>query len=64
MTTGVAIYGGNISVSFAETTSVKFFELSEDQIDAYVATGDSLDKAGGMEFKRWVDCSLKVSRRL
>lgn len=47
VTTGVAIYGGNISVSFAETTSVKFFELSEDQIDAYVATGDSLDKAGG-----------------
>ena len=47
VTTGVAIYGEGISISFAETTSVKFFELSEDQIDAYVATGDSLDKAGG-----------------
>lgn len=47
VTTGVAIYGEGISISFAETTSVKFFELTEDQIDAYVATGDSLDKAGG-----------------
>ena len=46
VTTGVAIYGDGISISFAETTSVTFFELSEDQIDAYVATGDSLDKAG------------------
>ena len=46
VTTGVAIYGEGCSISFAETTSVKFFELSEDQIDAYVATGDSLDKAG------------------
>lgn len=46
VTTGVAIYGEDISISFAETTSVKFFELTEDQIDAYVATGDSLDKAG------------------
>ncbi|MCK1996559.1 Maf family protein [Psychrobacillus psychrodurans] len=46
VTTGVAIYGEGCSISFAETTSVKFFDLPEDQIDAYVATGDSLDKAG------------------
>lgn len=46
VTTGVAIYGEGCSISFAETTLVKFFELSEGQIDAYVATGDSLDKAG------------------
>ena len=46
VTTGVAIYGEGFSISFAETTSVKFFELSEGQIEAYVATGDSLDKAG------------------
>ncbi len=46
VTTGVAIYGEGCSISFAETTSVKFFDLPEGQIDAYVATGDSLDKAG------------------
>jgi septum formation protein len=46
VTTGVAIYGEGCSISFAETTSVKFFDLPEVQIDAYVATGDSLDKAG------------------
>lgn len=46
VTTGVAIYGEGCSISFAETTSVKFFDIPEGQIDAYVATGDSLDKAG------------------
>lgn len=47
VTTGVAIYGERHSISFVETTLVKFFDLSEEHIDAYVATGDSLDKAGG-----------------
>ena len=32
--------------SFVETTDVTFYELAEDEIDAYVATGDPLDKAG------------------
>ena len=31
VTTGVAIYGEGISISFAETTLVTFFELSEDK---------------------------------
>ena len=31
---------------FVETTSVTFWELSDAQIDAYVATGEPLDKAG------------------
>ena len=31
---------------FVETTAVTFWELSEAQIDAYVATGEPLDKAG------------------
>ncbi|SDM80279.1 septum formation protein [Psychrobacillus sp. OK028] len=46
VTTGVAIYGEGTSISFAETTLVKFFDLSDEHIDAYIATGDSLDKAG------------------
>lgn len=45
--TGVSIQGGGVSISFAETTLVKFYELTNEQMDAYVATGDSLDKAGG-----------------
>lgn len=32
--------------SFVETTDVEFWPLSEAQIDAYVATGEPLDKAG------------------
>ena len=34
------------SVSFVETTDVTFYKLTEAEIDAYVATGDPMDKAG------------------
>ncbi|SER85511.1 nucleoside triphosphate pyrophosphatase [Psychrobacillus sp. OK032] len=44
--TGVSIHGAGTSIGFAESTLVKFYELTDEQIDAYVATGDSLDKAG------------------
>lgn len=44
--TGVSIQGAGISIGFTETTTVQFYELTEEQIDAYVASGDSLDKAG------------------
>lgn len=44
--TGVSIQGSGTSISFAESTHVTFYELTDEQIDAYVATGDSLDKAG------------------
>ncbi len=29
-----------------ETTDVTFFELSEDEISAYIASGEPMDKAG------------------
>ena len=32
--------------SFVETSDVEFYELTDDQIDAYVASGEPLDKAG------------------
>lgn len=32
--------------SFVETTSVSFFPLTDAEIDAYVATGEPMDKAG------------------
>ncbi len=34
------------AVSFVETTDVEFWPLSEAQINAYVATGEPMDKAG------------------
>jgi len=35
-----------ISFSFSESTRVKFRELTDPEIEAYVATGEPLDKAG------------------
>ena len=40
---------GNVSLafrSFAETSQVTFKELSTEQINAYIATGETIDKAG------------------
>ncbi len=47
VTTGVAVRlaGGSIVVESA-TTEVRFRPLSEEEIEAYVATGEPLDKAG------------------
>ena len=43
---GVCIaYSGGIA-AFTETTSVTFRELTDEEIQAYVATGSPLDKAG------------------
>lgn len=44
--TGVALVSGDAFYSFAESTDVTFKELSARQIDAYIATGDPMDKAG------------------
>lgn len=44
--TGVCIVrDGNVE-SFVDITDVTFYELSHDEIDAYVATGEPMDKAG------------------
>ena len=44
--TGVALVSADGERSFAETTTVTFRDLSEDEIAAYVATGEPMDKAG------------------
>lgn len=44
--TGVTIFNGREPKSFYIQTKVKFFELTEDEIDWYVSTGECDDKAG------------------
>ena len=44
--TAVNILSEDRAVSFSESTYVKFREISEDLLDLYLSTGDSLDKAG------------------
>ena len=44
--TGVCICRNGRSMSFSECTEVEFYELSADDIESYVSTGDPMDKAG------------------
>ncbi len=45
--TGVSVWrDGREEINFAETARVEFWELLDSEIDAYVATGEPLDKAG------------------
>lgn len=44
--TGVCIACGDNVNSFAQESKVKFYELTADEIEAYVATGEPMDKAG------------------
>jgi septum formation protein len=45
--TGVAIVKNNETTSFFEKTEVEFWKLSEEEIQTYIKTGESFDKAGG-----------------
>ncbi len=44
--TGVCIVLDGSAESFVDITDVTFYELTHDEIDAYVATGEPMDKAG------------------
>lgn len=44
--TGVCIACDGCMESFVDITDVTFYELSNSEIDAYVATGEPMDKAG------------------
>ena len=44
--TGCAIFHKDKFVSFSCTTEVEFYELTKEEIEAYIATGDCMDKAG------------------
>ena len=45
--TGVCITKGEKTSVFAQKTLVEFYELSDDEINSYIATKDPFDKAGG-----------------
>lgn len=44
--TGTAVISEKGMESFVEETSVRFFDLTDEEIDDYIATGEPLDKAG------------------
>lgn len=44
--TGVAIVMENEKFLFHEVTNVTFYDLNENSINAYIETGESMDKAG------------------
>lgn len=44
--TGVALISGEKVKNFCEATEVEFYDLTKEEIEAYVATKDCMDKAG------------------
>lgn len=44
--TGVSVLLGDKTETFSVATRVKFFELTDDEIDRYIETGEPMDKAG------------------
>jgi septum formation protein len=44
--TGICLYDGTSTHAAVETTAVEFLELTDEEIDAYVASGEPFDKAG------------------
>lgn len=45
--TGVTVISGNKANTFSVETRVKFFPLTDDEIENYISTGEPFDKAGG-----------------
>ena len=44
--TGVCIFCGGEKENFAQISKVKFYQLSDEEIESYVASGEPMDKAG------------------
>ena len=44
--TGVCLMGPGLESTFSVQTTVRFRDLTEDEIETYVATGEPMDKAG------------------
>jgi septum formation protein len=58
VTTGVCLRGRGVEDTRAETTTVSFSPLTDEEISEYVATGEPMDKAGAYGIQgiasRWV----------
>jgi septum formation protein len=56
--TGIALLTANSTEVAAETTEVTFLPLSDEEINAYIATGEPMDKAGAYAIQgraaRWI----------
>jgi septum formation protein len=56
--TGVAVVTASSTESAAEVTAVRFLTLSEEEIAAYISTGEPMDKAGAYAIQgraaRWI----------
>lgn len=46
VSTGVCVVSSHKEICFSDTTQVTFYELSEETIRSYIATGECSDKAG------------------
>ena len=44
--TGVCLARGDEKITFAQISKVKFYDLTAEEINAYVETGEPMDKAG------------------
>ena len=44
--TGVCIFCSGKKEEFAQISKVKFYKLSDEEIETYVASGEPMDKAG------------------
>ena len=77
--TGVAVHYRGMVYSGSETTRVYFREISDEEIDSYIATGEPMDKAGAYgiqglggkfvsnydgDFDTVVGLSLKLTEKL
>lgn len=45
--TGVCVIYRDKKISFTEKTNVEFYEITDDEIESYIQTGEPFDKAGG-----------------
>jgi len=59
--TGITIYGDKVT-SFVSETEVEFYELSENEINEYLDTGEYKDKAGAYGIQGYASVLVKEIR--